>query len=191
MSYKKVKFVFDPIGNIKVVNRSEVLQEIADLLKDEILDHVGSGKSPVKGEGTFKRLNKNYADEEKFGDRNPNLDLTGDMLNNLQVRVKNSKIEVFVDGNSNFMRGKVEGHNQHDPGLDSKIPRRRFIPTENQDWVPNINRTIKDIINDNLEPEPIGGIQETALTRTQQNATISKAVSDAFKDLGFDIDEDL
>ena len=190
MSYKKVKFTFDPIGSIKVVNKPSVLQEIADLLKDEILDHVGNGKSPVQGE-SFDRLSSKYANREKDGRALPNLELTGDMLDNLEVRVKGSKIEVFVDGNSNPMRGKVEGHNQHDPGLTPKIPKRRFIPAEDQEWKPSINRTIKDIINESLAPEPMGGVRESTTTRTRQTATISKAVREAFEDLGFDIDEEL
>jgi len=178
VAYKKVKYVFDPIGDLKIVNKQAVLEEISDLIKDEILAHVSDGKSPVEGEGTFKKLNKDYAKKEKFGDTNPNLDLTGDMLDSLTVRPNKGKIEVFVEGGSKLMRGKVEGHNQHDSSLTPKIRKRRFIPDENQTFKRGIMRTIKDILE-------IGGVTRRAETARTESARVSRSVQEALKDFGF------
>jgi hypothetical protein len=147
MAYKKIKYVFDPIGDVKVVNKKQVLKDIADYVYDEILAKVADGRSPVKGEGKFKKLSKPYADEEKGGVRLANLDLTGSMLDKLKVVPKNGKIEVFVNGDA----GKVEGHNQHDSGLDHPLPRRRFIPTKDQTWSRDILSEIKLIVEENIE----------------------------------------
>jgi len=185
VAYKKVKYVFDPIGDLKIVNKQAVLEEISDLIKDEILAHVSDGKSPVEGEGTFKKLNKDYAKKEKFGDTNPNLDLTGDMLDNLVVKPNKGKIEVFVEGGTSLMRGKVEGHNQHDSGLDHPLPRRRFIPDEKQKFRPAIMRTIKDILQENIEPEEIGGVTRRPTAARTESARITRSVQDALDDFGF------
>jgi len=185
VAYKKVKYVFDPIGDLKIVNKQAVLEEISDLIKDEILAHVGDGDSPVKGEGKFKKLDPKYAKKEKFGDPNPNLDLTGAMLDNLVVRPIKGKIEVFVEGSSNLMRGKVEGHNQHDSSLTPRIEKRRFIPAESQTFKPAIMRTIKDILQENIEPEEIGGVTRRPTAARTESARITRSVQDALDDFGF------
>jgi hypothetical protein len=175
VAYKKVKYVFDPIGDLKIVNKQAVLEEISELLKEEILDHVGSGKSPVSKEN-FPKLKKTYADDQKFGDDTPNLELSGDMLDSLTVRPNKGKIEVFVEGGSKLMRGKVEGHNQHDSSLTPKIRKRRFIPTEDQTFKRGIMRAIKDILEENTEAETL---------EQSESAMFSKSVEEALKDFGF------
>lgn len=180
MAYAKVKYIFDPIGDVKVVNKAAVLSEIADLVRDEILAHVSDGKSPVAGEGKFKKLNKQYADEEKQGDRVANLDLTGDMLDGLRVVVRKGKIEVYVDGD----QGKVEGHNQHDDSLAPKLPKRRFIPDDSQTFGKSILSDIKSIVSENEVEESDAGID--FFTRPAREAQrIAEITRKTLADLNF------
>lgn len=163
-SYKKIKYVFDPIGDVKVLNKDAVLKDIADLVKDEILSHVSQGKSPVLGEGTFARLSTEYKDREKFGNPIANLDLSGEMLNKLKVIPKNGKIEVSVDGSSKRLLGRVEGHNQHDNSLAHPLPKRRFIPKENQKWRQAISSEIKNIVSEEAERYEAAEARENSLS---------------------------
>ena len=41
------------------------MEDVGNFLINETLRYVRSGFSPVKGEGKFQQLNKEYADEEK------------------------------------------------------------------------------------------------------------------------------
>ena len=68
---KQVSLNLDKIPDNK---KEKVKREIGEFIVGEILERVSKGKSPVKGQGSFKILSKNYADAEKGGDRNPNQD---------------------------------------------------------------------------------------------------------------------
>jgi|18_taG_2_1085343.scaffolds.fasta_scaffold00339_23 hypothetical protein len=111
-----------------------------------MLLNLGDGKSPVANRGSFKKLNKEYAKEEKGGDTNPNLDLDGDLLNALTSKnKKGDKIEIgiFKAGE----QGKADGHNNFSG--KSTLPTRRFIPSEREKFKKSITVGIKQIINDN------------------------------------------
>jgi len=124
-------------------NRIDALNDIVDLVKVEVLSHVSGGNSPVAGRPKFKRLTKEYAKREKGGDRNPNLELTGEMLGALNVKRKGNRIEVSISGKQG---DKAEGHNQIKEG--SKLPVRRFIPAAREIFKQQIVNDMKRIIDD-------------------------------------------
>lgn len=118
---------------------------MGEFVVNEILRSVSEGKSPVSGRGQFKKLNKLYADEEKGGDRNPNLELDGDMLDALTYKpVSGNNIEVGIFASSQVP--KADGHNNFSG--ESKLPTRRFIPEEDESFKKNINQGINRILKD-------------------------------------------
>jgi hypothetical protein len=141
----EVSFEFDPLEGLEIPeeNRAEALDIAANFIKEQVLSYVHDGDSPVEGEGPFKDLNKKYADEEKMGDETPNLELTGAMLNALEVEAVDELIRIHISGSE---AGKAEGHNQHQG--PSNLPQRRFIPAKGQ----SLRQEIHDGIKDNLEP---------------------------------------
>lgn len=126
--------------------REEALTQVGEFLIDSILERVSEGKSPVAGE-RFRQLKSNYADKKKGGDRTPNLELTGDLLDSLSFRVIDTGIEVgYFSGVSQNTLGKADGHNNFSG--QSKLPTRRFIPLDNQEFMPTIQRELNAIINE-------------------------------------------
>jgi hypothetical protein len=140
---KKIKL---DLSEIPLSNRAAVKKEIGDFIVTEMLLSISEGKSPVSGRSGFKKLNKQYAKDEKGGDINPNLELEGDLLDALRAENrKGDEIEIGIFKSSE--QGKADGHNNLSG--KSKLPTRRFIPDEKESFKRNIMNGVKQIITDN------------------------------------------
>lgn len=157
----KVEFEFDPfelVGLDDVKERltkratSEALSEIADLVLEEVLAIVSSGRSPVTGR-QFKGLSPAYkAFKDEFGATpEANLELTGDMLDGLRVKKRGDKIHVTVTESE---QGKADNHNKFSAASKKTgVPARKFIPNSSDDETykaQEIKSGIKKIIGDFL-----------------------------------------
>ena len=125
------------------------MNDIGEYILSEILDYVASGVSPVTGK-EFKGLTTPYADAEKGGDTTANLDLNGDMMRALEVRVEADKISVgiFEDEDQAI---KLYGHNtgfKGHPWLDGKAPQRKVIPDKKEAFAGDIMTGINDLIEE-------------------------------------------
>jgi hypothetical protein len=128
--------------------REELMGEIGEYILSEIFDYVGEGKSPVTGEA-FKKLSEKYAEKEKFGDRNPNLDLRGDMLRAIELQVESDKIRIGIFNEEEAV--KAYGHNtgfKGHPFLEGKAPKRQFIPNKNDLFADDIMAGIDEMIEE-------------------------------------------
>lgn len=144
---KVTKKISLDLSDVPRSRRTKVKQDISEFVEGEILRSVSQGRSPVKGRGFFKKLSNDYADKEKGGDKNPNLELEGDMLDALESRNVKDGIEVGIFRRSQVP--KADGHNNFS-GL-SRLPERRFIPKEDEEFKRNINSGIKRIIDQNKQ----------------------------------------
>jgi phage gpG-like protein len=140
--------------NIPESVRDQVLEEIAEFLRDSILDYVGEGKSPVAGGRYRSTLNKDYADREKGGDTMANLDLNGDMLNALEYRIEDDKVIVGIFDEDQAIKSYAHntGYEGH-PTLEGKGYIRQFIPKEDQLLKAEIIRGVKRIIEEYLDEQ--------------------------------------
>lgn len=165
-------------------SRSRVKKEIGDFIVTEILSQLQDGDSPVVGE-SFPTLNKQYAKDEKGGDRTPNLDLDGDMLNALTFKNTDDGIKVGIFKSSEL--GKADGHNKFSRSNNNRIPQRRFIPKPSQSFDPEIRREVKRIIKENesegriSRPSENGEFRQT-ITDFSTVTTTEVTVSDVFDD---------
>ena len=83
---------------------------MGEFVVNEILRSVSEGKSPVSGRRQFKILDEKYAKDEKGGDRNPNLELGGDMLDALTFKpMPGDSLEVGIFDSNEVP--KADGHN--------------------------------------------------------------------------------
>ena len=154
MSYKVV-YEFDPFEEtgldkpISKKDRTKALKEIADYVKDEILQYVGEGNSPVAGVGSFKGLSPEYKKIKKeiSGSVIPNMELYGDMLDALEARVVGNKIKVGWFGGE--QAAKADGHNNFSG--DSTLPTRQSIPKPDQSFKRDIVKGMKDIAKEFLD----------------------------------------
>jgi hypothetical protein len=127
-----------------------VKKEVGDYLIEEILRHVGDGKSPVAGE-SWKKLSQAYADEYKGGNRTPTMQLFGDLLDSLTARdAGGTAIKLGHFGSE--QAPKADGHNQH--SLEARFwaasrdfPKRRYIPEDGQRFKSSIERGIQEIVD--------------------------------------------
>lgn len=150
----KVEYEFDPFkivgvddSEIPKEKKREILDDIADLVLTSVLEYVGDGKSPVKGYGAFKQLTKDYAEKEHGGNRKAKLELSGDMLDAMHVKVKGDRLILTIDEDQ---QGKADGHNNFSG--DSLLPTRRFVPKgkDGETFKEDILNEIKGVIEDNL-----------------------------------------
>lgn len=140
---KTLKF---DLENVPQGQREEALTQVGEFLVDSILERVSDGKSPVAGR-RFNKLQKKYAEEFKGGDRTPNLELTGDLLDNLTFKVIDTGIEVgYFSGASDLTLDKADGHNNFTGR--SRLPTRRFIPFADEEFMPTIQRELEAIVDD-------------------------------------------
>jgi len=148
ISKEETSFVFE-IPNIDQVPsslRSDLVNEVGDYLVQSILDYVGEAKSPVAGGKYKSTLSEDYAKYKKNGDELANLDLNGDMLNALTFKTNASTGKVTVGIFDNDQAIKSYNHNKGDT-----LPKRQFIPDEDQLLKAEIIRGVKRIIQDYLE----------------------------------------
>ncbi len=151
ISLKKISKLIDlDLSDVPKEDRTSVKKEIGDYVVDEILEAVSRGSSPVNGLGSFKRLNKDYAKDQKGGNTTANLDLFGDMLDSLTFKNTAKGIEVGIFKSSEVP--KADGHNNFSG--KSTLPLRRFIPDESEDFKKQIEDGIKDIVDEFKRTEP-------------------------------------
>lgn len=183
--------------------KDEVKSKVADLLFNEVLLSVSTGKSPVAGEANFQLLDKNYAKREKQGSRTPNLQLEGDLLReDLQAIVLDEgdiiRIGHFKESTANTEGEKADGHNQHSAkaqawALSREFPRRRYIPSEAQsfkkpimDKVENLIKKYEVNVGDLLASEikarlqSIGTVEVTTVSPEVTSIGIDDVLSDDF-----------
>ena len=150
---KQIEYVFDPfkltgLKKPRSVDRSKILEEIADYALEEILDWVGSKKSPVKREPTnFKNLSKEYKAFKKSQGAPgvPNLELSGDMLDSLKSTIKGRRVAVGIYDPKEV--DKADNHNKVSAkSKNTLVPRRRFIPGKGQTFRQDIIDGMKRII---------------------------------------------
>ncbi len=125
--------------------KERISERVGDYLVEQILDSVGSQKSPVQGEG-WAPLSKDYKEYKKEQGANPvaNMELKGDMLNSLTFKPTDNGVEVgFFDEQA----WKADGHNHFSAASErSFAPKRRFLPDEGQNFKADIQRGVDAII---------------------------------------------
>jgi hypothetical protein len=146
ISLNEVSFDFE-IPNFDEVPaevRQELVDEIGEFLLDSILDYVGESKSPVAG-GKFKReLSDAY--KKIAGKDNANLDLTGSMLDSLEIIPDYDSGRVTIGVFDPDETPKAFNHQTGDT-----LPVRQFIPNEGELLKAEILRGVGRIIEDYLD----------------------------------------
>lgn len=150
MAKKFGEYEFDPFEStgIKVpkAKRKEALEEVADYVKEQILSRTGDGRTSVKGGKWARNLSPEYLKKKKeeSGVGFANLELYGDMLDSLDTRIKGKGKIVIEVGDD--QRGKAEGHITGIYGKNDSGKRRQFMPVEGEEFAPEIERGIKQIL---------------------------------------------
>lgn len=159
LSKDRIWYDFDPFDmfpDIKVRpgQRDAAKDEIAQFVKDQVLLDVGNGRSPVEGGEWKRKLSAEYAKRKaaEGGSNFANLELTGDMLDALDVvNGRGSKLRLQVEGKEQV--AKADGHNNFSG--DSTLPGRHFIPNADEDetFKARIRAGIRSILENYAEED--------------------------------------
>lgn len=160
MSYKVV-FEFDPFEMANVdepssrADRSEALREIADYVKTEMLQYYGEGRSPASGGKWKQKLSPAYEKikEDISGVDFSNMELYGDMLDAMEVKIVGGKIKVgwFTGQEAAKAYGHQTGFEGH-PTIKNG-PVRQLVPEEGGKFKSDIVKGMKEIAQAFLDEE--------------------------------------
>lgn len=144
-------YKFNPIKDLNLDiprnKRKDALEAAADLIKTEMLDYIGEGKSPVSGGKWVRGLTKKYAElksHESSADF-ANLELSGALLDSLTVDATSSSIIIDVGDDQ---KDKAEGHLSGLYGEKSRIRPRQFMPQDDQKFKRDILSKLRDLLSD-------------------------------------------
>jgi hypothetical protein len=129
-------------------SRDAALAEVADFVKESILNNCASGKTSIDGGLWKKKLTPEYKKEKlkESGVGFANLELHGDLLDSLDTKVAGKKIIIEITDSAEL--GKAEGNligsYGRDPNPDNA---REFMPHKRGDRLtPEIMRGVKEIL---------------------------------------------
>jgi hypothetical protein len=124
----------------------EVLKEVGEYLLDSILDYVGSSSSPVSG-GSFKKsLSPEYA--KASGKKTADLDLNGSMLDSLKFITDTDSGAITIGIFDSEETPKAYNHN-----VGQTLPKRQFIPNEDQNFKREILRGVSRIVEEYIDEQ--------------------------------------
>jgi len=133
----------DELSGLNKSQKKELADQIGELLIEQALLSVADAKSPITGTA-FTALSKEYAEHkmDEVGNKKPNLDVSGDMLQDLDFKINGDQIDWGVFGSE---APKADGHNNLSG--KSKLPERRFIPAKGQTFDESILSLVKDTVD--------------------------------------------
>lgn len=160
MSYKVV-YEFDPFEETslnapeKKSSRRDALKEIAEYVRDELLQYYGDGESPVSRGKWKSKLSSEYAKlkEEISGVDFANMELYGDMLDSLEYKITGNKIQIGWFGGEEGAKayGHQTGYDGH-PTI-KKGPVRQLLPNEGERLRPDIREGMKQIAKEFIQED--------------------------------------
>lgn len=141
----RAKFKFNDKKKFDKLIR-ELKKEVPKAVKESILRDIKGGRSPVKGEGRFKKYSSLYIKAIKSGKysekriRPVNMKLTGKMLKSFYSKAKKKSLLIGFDDI------KADYHNRLGAGKSKVI--RRLLPTElDEEFNRSIQNDLKETLN--------------------------------------------
>jgi len=151
ITYKlKLKDLID-VKNINRDTKKVIKDEVGELLLDLILKDTANQRSAVSGQ-KWKGLSKEYKKiKSKVAPGVANLELTGDMLDALDIKPYRDGIEIGVFGGEDAL--KAENHNKFTArSLKTSLPKRQFIPKKDETFRKGIKKELvklaKEIVDE-------------------------------------------
>lgn len=148
----KYAYSFNPIKELDLdiprSSRREALEAGAEYLRDAVLRKIAKGRSPVANGKWTRTLTKGYSKRkgEESSAKFANLELSGELLDSLDVSVDGSKL---VYGVPSDQAGKAEGNNIGTYGRSKSTGRvRRFIPIGDEKFSKDILSGLRDVLAD-------------------------------------------
>lgn len=154
------------MAKVKTTVRFEILELLDKFVDNTTANAIGvtvveeakrmisEGQSPVRGYGRFPGYSDSYQDAIKGGGklftdkkvRPVNLEQSGAMMKLFGFRIKDQSIEVGFVGNGEH-KELAEIHNEG----AGKMPQRKMVPGDKEEWAVTIMRAIREVYGSRLE----------------------------------------
>jgi len=173
----ELDFLSDVVATQKVKNK--IKRDVGDLLVEHTLDALSSATTPVAGAPFQKTLSKEYKKRKSdagLGSK-ANLEFSGSMTENITYKQTDTGIEIGVFKNKDA--AKADGHNNFSG--QSKLPQRKFLPQEGDQYKPNIKQQIDDIIFEHIALDT--NIPKQELKSVEDSADFWSVMQTAFGEL--------
>jgi len=133
----------------KAVKR-RIQDDVGNYLVEQTLIAMNEKKSPVQGEGSFKALSPLYKKKKlsEVGSGEANLEFDGVLKDELDFKTTDKGISIGVFGER---APAADGH--CNLSGDSRIPKRRFLPDEGQNYKSPIRQEVERIVADAIAEE--------------------------------------
>lgn len=183
-SKNKTASEIDLFSDVKLSqsSKSELRSKVGDFLVEQILDYTGNKTSPIKGQGSYKGLSRQYRKYKKSlarGDE-PNLELFGDMKDAIAWRETSKGVEVGVYGSE---APKADGHNNFSG--ESRIPTRQFLPEEGQDFKRRVTTEIEKMLKEAVARENKDQFSRTRLALVSSKRELKQVITEVLPTLSF------
>lgn len=157
-----VSFTYDVNKHLKGVpenDREDAANDAGEAALEKISEYMEKRRSPVKGNNkNFAELSDKYAKikQKRVGNKKPNLRLTGELLESLDVEADSNSFTLRVTGSENNIE-KSYNHNVGDT-----VPKRQFLPNDanNEQLKGDVVKAIKDAIKKYKKPTKAKPTQE-------------------------------
>ena len=157
-----VSFTYDVNKHLKGVpenDREDAANDAGEAALEKISEYMEKRRSPVKGKNkNFDELSTKYAKikQKRVGNKKPNLRLTGELLESLDVEADDNSFTLRVTGSDNNIQ-KSYNHNVGDT-----VPKRQFLPNDanNEQLKGDVVKAIKDAIKKYKKPTKTKPAQE-------------------------------
>lgn len=146
----EIEYKVDLKKELRKIKDPSDRERAAKLAGEEVLkrlkQYVARGESPVSGNGKFKKLSENYAEQKKqlVGNKKANLSLFGDMMGELDVDFDDESFTIFIDEPEQM--AKAFNHNTGDT-----LPKRPFIPNDEAKRGKNFKKDIVDAYKNKIK----------------------------------------
>ena len=136
--------------DLKPALKKKIADEVGQFIVEQTLVAMNEQRSPVRGEGSFKPLSPEYKKRKKLevGNTTPNLEFDGILKDELDYEITESGVAIGVFGER---APAADGHNNLSG--KSKLPTRRFLPDEGQEYKANIKKEVERIVADVIAEE--------------------------------------
>lgn len=143
-------------SNLSESQKKIVRERVGDFLLEQTLVSVANEKSPIQGENWKKSLDKQYKKEKEkeIGNDKADLQFSGRLLDQTSYQMTSEGIKIGTFGERAVV---ADGH--CNLSGESKLPKRRFIPAEGQEYIQKIqkevDRIVADVVAETALPDPI------------------------------------
>ena len=155
----EVSFTYDLdelLDEVPEDDREDAAFEAGEVALGKVHEYMDRQLSPVKGESYFRALKKDSPyrklKQKRVGNQNPNLRLTGKLIEAMEVDADESSFKIFVKKNrKNTDIKKAYNHNVGDT-----VIKRQFLPNDSkrgQTFKRSIVKAIKETIAKYKVPE--------------------------------------